>query len=151
LERLRERIEAGESALQRLEEIIAMANHSAVERDAAIQRFEFTFEALWKAAKEFLWEIEGVENGSPKSVIRSCREVGLFNDGETVAALQMADDRNLTVHTYNEALAIKIFERIKSYTPMLRIWLERMVKKIEECQGDGVVDIPLSGKSYRRV
>ncbi|WP_181351246.1 nucleotidyltransferase substrate binding protein [Thalassobacillus sp. CUG 92003] len=51
-----------------------------VERDAAIQRFKFSFEASWKAAKEYLYDIEGVDAGSPKSVIRSCKEVHLLED-----------------------------------------------------------------------
>lgn len=126
MERLKERLEVAENALERLEEILVIENPSAVERDAAIQRFEFTFETVWKAAKDFLYEVEGIEAGSPKSVIRTCREVGIFDNEETEKALHMTDDRNLTVHTYNETLALKIFRRIRFYAPLLRKWLEKM-------------------------
>jgi nucleotidyltransferase substrate binding protein (TIGR01987 family) len=91
-----------------------------------LQRFEYTFEAVWKAAKQLLLELEGLDMGSPKSVIRASREMGILDEEETVEALQMADDRNLTVHTYNEALASAIYERLKGYVVLLRHWLEEM-------------------------
>ena len=42
---------------------------SKIERDAAIQRFEYSFEATWKSAQRFLAVVEGVEAGSPKSTV----------------------------------------------------------------------------------
>lgn len=130
MERLREKITTAETALQRLEEILVIEELSAIERDAAIQRFEFTFEILWKCAKDYLYKVEGLEIASPKGVIRSCREVKLFNEEETIKALQMADDRNLTVHTYNETLAIKICLRIREYAPLMKKWLNSIRKKV---------------------
>ena len=44
------------------------------------------------------------------------------------AALLMADDRNLTVHTYDEALAEAVFARIRAgHIPLLRRWVEAMM------------------------
>lgn len=124
MERLKERLEIAQKALERLEEILVIEDYSDVERDAAIQRFEFTFETVWKAAKDYLFVVEGIEAGSPKGVIRSCREIGVLDDEETEMALHMTDDRNLTVHTYNEKLAGEIFQRIRVYAPLLRKWLK---------------------------
>jgi nucleotidyltransferase substrate binding protein (TIGR01987 family) len=126
MERLRERLITAGKALATLEEVMALTRPSAIERDAALQRFEYTFEAVWKAAKQLLLELEGLDMGSPKSVIRASREMGILDEEETVEALQMADDRNLTVHTYNEALASAIYERLKGYVVLLRHWLEEM-------------------------
>ena len=53
-----------------------------MERDALIQRFEFSFELLWKCAKEYLYVEEGIDAASPKKVIRCCRELGLLDEGE---------------------------------------------------------------------
>ncbi len=89
-----------------------LVNPTAIERDAAIQRFEYSFEAIWKTVKRYLDVVEGVEVASPKSVIRASMDNGLLNDRQVRAALLMADDRNLTSHTYNEALADEIFSRI---------------------------------------
>ena len=69
MERLRQRVSTAKRALATLQELIELDTLSVVERDAAIQRFEYTFEALWKAGKAFLKEIEGLEVGSPKGVI----------------------------------------------------------------------------------
>ena len=29
-------------------------------------------------------------------------EIGIFDEGETISVLELVDDRNETVHTYNE-------------------------------------------------
>jgi hypothetical protein len=73
-----ERIEAARKAMLAFQEVMQIEKTTTIERDAAIHRFEFTFEAVWKAAKEVLFEREGIDVGSPKGVIRSCREVGIF-------------------------------------------------------------------------
>lgn len=126
MERLLERLATAKRALASLEELMSLTSPSQIEKDASLQRFEYTFEAVWKAAKLFLFEIEGLDEGSPKSVIRACHRIGILNTEETIAALQMADDRNLTVHTYDEPLSLAIYERIKGYAPLLRHWLEKM-------------------------
>lgn len=129
MERLRERLDMAEKTLNRFREAMALTNPNSLERDAAIQRFEFTFEAQWKAAKHFLTVIEGIDAASPKGVVRSCREVGLLDDSEAIIALKMADDRNLTVHTYNEALAVEIHSRLNHYCLLIEKWLTEMKKR----------------------
>ncbi len=126
MERLHERLIITEKALTKFEEVMSIQYPSSVERDASILRFKFTFEAVWKAAKQMIYDIEGADVGSPKGVIRSCREVGVFDQTETVYALKMVDDRNLTVHTYNEALAEEIYERLQQHLDLLKIWLGRV-------------------------
>lgn len=129
MERLVQKLEVAEKAHQSLARLMSNAKPSDVERDAAIQRFEFAFEALWKASRQFLLVVEGIDVGSPKGVIRVCRENGILNENESIHALQMADDRNMTVHTYNEALAKEIFQRIKEHTYLLGVWLARMKER----------------------
>ncbi len=81
---------------------------------------------MWKAAQAYLRVVEGLDIASPKGVVRSCRELGLLTEAETVQCLKMADDRNLTVHTYNEPLALAIYERILGH--MDRIGLRGHIK-----------------------
>ena len=130
MERLRERIEIAKKALNSLEEAIARANPTLTERDAAIQRFEYTVEAVWKAGQRYLQIVEGFEEGSPKGVIRRSREVGILEENLTSSALEMIDDRNLTAHTYNESLAALIFQRLSDYAGLMRVWLERMENRM---------------------
>jgi len=129
VERLIERITDSEKALIAFREVMAIEQPTTIERDAAIQRFEFTFEAIWKAAREMLYKVEGIDIGSPKGVIRACREVNIFSDAETVTALNMVDDRNLAVHTYNESLAKQIYSRLSGYLILMGKWIELITKK----------------------
>lgn len=55
---------------------------------------------------------EVIDAASPKSMLRYCREIGILSD-EEATVLQMADDRNLSVHTHNEPLAVKIHHRFQ--------------------------------------
>lgn len=51
-------------------------------RDASIQRFEYTFEATWKAAQAVLLDRFGVELALPKPVVRASLENGLLTEEE---------------------------------------------------------------------
>jgi len=126
--RVLERIQVAEKALATLKELAFLQDPSLVERDAAIQRFEYTFEAFWKVLQVYLREVEGLEGASPKGVIRLAREVGLLGEEEARLALGMVDDRNLTVHTYNESLAQAIFRRLPEYTRLMEQVLGRLQK-----------------------
>jgi len=130
VERLDERIAEAEKALKSLEEALAATKPTAIERDAAIMRFAFTFEAAWKAAQRYLAEREGVEVGSPKRCIRQSRSAGVLTDAETDRAILMADDRNLVVHTYREPLAVAIFARLPSHAIVIAAWLAAMRRQL---------------------
>ena len=127
MERLEQRLDMARRALTTFHELSDLESPTTVERDAAIQRFEYTFEAMWKAAQRYLQVREGRAEGSPKGAIRGCREVGLLSNSDTTAALAMADDRNLTVHTYNEALASVLFARLGGHAALLDRWLAGLV------------------------
>ena len=120
-----QRLAIASQALATLDELADQPANKIV-RDATIQRFEYTFEATWKAAQAVLLERFGVELASPKPVVRASFENGLLSEEEARAALAMVDHRNLTAHTYNEALADEIFAAISGYRKLLRNWLERM-------------------------
>ncbi|MEN3040155.1 MAG: nucleotidyltransferase substrate binding protein [Bacteroidia bacterium] len=124
------RLSTAEKALRSLE-AIALPPRSEVERDAAIQRFEYTFEVLWKAAVAILQEVYGIKYASPKPVIRACRENGLLSPEEAALALQMTDHRNLTSHTYNPEVAELIASHLPAYRRLLLVWLERLRMAVE--------------------
>lgn len=126
MDRLKERLDIAAKALKTLTELSLAGAVDDIVRDAAIQRFEYTFEAVWKAAQLYLREKEGLEEGSPKGVVRSCLQVGLLTDPQARRAMQMIDDRNLTVHTYNEELARQIFARLQGYADLMTAWLQAM-------------------------
>ena len=89
---------------------------SVIVRDAAIQRFEYTFEAFWKFLREYLKEKEGIIANSPKSCFRETFSIGYLNEEETIWFLEMTDKRNATSHTYKEEVAEAIYASLKEYT-----------------------------------
>jgi nucleotidyltransferase substrate binding protein (TIGR01987 family) len=126
VDRLNQRLEQAGRALKSLQALAGLSEPSLVERDAAIQRFEYTVEAVWKAAKAVLSERYGVELASPKPVVRACAQNGLLEESDARVAMDMIDDRNLTAHTYNEELAAAIFGGLAGYTALLGRWLDSM-------------------------
>jgi len=130
MERLKQRLAVAERASRSLRELVEANASTQIERDAAIQRFEYTFEAVWKAAQRFLLVVEGRSEGSPKACVRASRETGLLSEATAERALLMADDRNLTVHTYNESLADAIRRRLPDHLAVLDDWLAAMNRKV---------------------
>jgi nucleotidyltransferase substrate binding protein (TIGR01987 family) len=82
-------------------------------RDASIQRFEFTYELLWKTIKNFLEDIHGVRTVSPRQVFKEAFALELI-DKEDVF-LEMIEARNLLSHTYNENQAIQVYGKLPSF------------------------------------
>jgi nucleotidyltransferase substrate binding protein (TIGR01987 family) len=105
-------------ALKTLKEIIQTL-YSIIVRDSTIQRFEYCFEISWKFLKEYLRIHEGIICNSPKSCFREAFKVNLLTEEETIKALEMTDDRNLTSHTYHEELADEIYRKIPEYYALM--------------------------------
>jgi len=95
--------------------------------DATIQRFEFTFELFWKTMKTFLNQ-KGVEVNYPKDVLKEAYASHFLED--EAIWLGIIKDRNLTSHTYDEALADEIFNRIKLYVPVFRQAFDKLAKTV---------------------
>jgi nucleotidyltransferase substrate binding protein (TIGR01987 family) len=113
-----ERLTLTKKALSALDEALTLP-YSKIIRDASIQRFKFILETVWKLAQRYLILHEGIETGSPKAVIRGCFQTNLLEEKETQTPLQAINDRNLTVHTYNEVLAELIYQNLLRYYPIL--------------------------------
>lgn len=124
--RLSERLAEARRPLASFEELATRRERSIIERDAAIMRFAYTFEAVWKAAQLYLYEHEGIEVGSPKQSVRASRRVGLLSDEQAEAALSMTDDRNLVVHVYREPVASDLDTRLPLHAVILASWLGAM-------------------------
>ena len=115
---LPKKLEDARHALKTLQEALD-EDYTILVRDASIQRFEYTVEAVWKCLQVYLRERDGIECYSPKSCLREAGASGLLKEEDVVTALEMVDDRNLTAHTYHEELAEKIFRRLSSYSRIM--------------------------------
>ena len=103
--RVHQRLQMVRRALATLQELTPLTSPTLVEREAAIQRFEYSTEACWKAAQSVLSMHFGLELASPKSVVWASAQNGLLTEAAARLAMDLVDDRNLTSHTDNEALA----------------------------------------------
>jgi nucleotidyltransferase substrate binding protein (TIGR01987 family) len=125
---VKRRVALAQRAVTTLESVLHEPKSELV-RDAAIQRFECSFEAVWKATQRYLRDIEGVEAASPAAAIRAAHAIGLLDEPSARLALEMLGDRNLTVHTYNEALAEEIFARLPRYAALLASWFAALAAR----------------------
>ena len=98
-------------AVSRLKEVLEAGTDVDFVYDAAIQRFEFTYELGWKLLRAYL-SYNGIEEvNTPREAFKEAFATGLIDDGELW--IEMIKDRNLTSHTYNETVAISIYNRVK--------------------------------------
>ncbi|MBI4366670.1 MAG: nucleotidyltransferase substrate binding protein [Deltaproteobacteria bacterium] len=86
------------------------ADGDELKQDGVIQRFEFTFELLWKTVKLFLAYL-GKAIGTPREALKEAFRQGFFADEQTY--LEMLEDRNLCSHAYDFATARRIFTKIQ--------------------------------------
>jgi len=128
MERLKLKQQDAASALKTLESVLREP-FSTIIRDAAIQRFEYTFEAVWKFTKEYLKEKEGIVSGSPKAVFREMLSLGFADENQTAALLEMVDSRNDTVHTYKEEIAQAIFSKLPGYVTLMQNLLDKLADR----------------------
>ena len=112
-------------SIARFSEILS-APKTVANRDSAIKRFELTYELAWKSIKERL-EFEGIVARSP----RDCLEQALAKEmiADDPLWLRMLEDRNASVHTYNEKLANDIYGRLKPYLRLFRLLCQSLKGK----------------------
>ena len=115
-----------QDSVQRLTEGISQAQDE-LDKDGVIQRFEFTFELLWKTLKVLL-ESEGIDCVTPKECLKSAFRIGIIKDEQIV--LDMLEDRNKTSHIYDEKESKKVFEKIKEeYLPSIQGILDKLKQR----------------------
>lgn len=107
-------------ALQTLNEALEKKKDDII-RDSVIKRFEYAYELCWKTVKLFLRTNKGLDVFSPKDCFRELRNVEVVSDKETEILLQMVNDRNEIIHTYNEKYANELYNEIsKKYYKLMR-------------------------------
>ena len=71
---------------------------------------------------------EGILCRSPRSCIKEAFSIGLIKDEYNW--LDILDDRNLSVHTYDEELAEQLYSRLKSHHKAMKSLLEEIKEKL---------------------
>jgi len=111
--RWKQRFQNYKRALATLKSAVELAESrelTDLEKQGMIQGFEFTLELAWNVMKDFL-EWKGITGiiGSKDSV-RQAFSNNLIEDGQVW--MDMIKDRNLAVHSYDEAAAEKLVAAI---------------------------------------
>ncbi len=114
LDRRKIRFKSLKETYTKLTEAINKGKNDSIVVDATIQRFEFTFELMWKVLKDYI-EYLGFNDlpQGPKSILQFAFKNGIIENEEAYS--NMLVDRNSTTHIYDEKMATHIFENIKKY------------------------------------
>ena len=98
-------------------------------QEGLIQRFEYTHELAWKVMKDYA-EYQGYTDvrGS-RDAIRKALEMGLVDDRRWMETIE---DRNLTVHNYDNEIASEIYENIMgTYYSLFIAFAQKMQSLVE--------------------
>jgi nucleotidyltransferase substrate binding protein (TIGR01987 family) len=111
--RWRQRFNSYRTALKQLGEAVVLRRHrplTNLEKQGAIQAFEYTYELGWNTLKDYLTYQGIIGLVGARDTIREAFRRELIRDGD--GWMEMLSDRNLTSHTYNENVAEEIVRRV---------------------------------------
>ena len=124
-------------ALVKLNQAVELLSEQITREDAIdellqeglIQRFEYTHELAWKVMKDYA-EYQGyVDVRGSRDAIRKALEMNLIDDKRWMNTIE---DRNLTVHNYDNEIASEIYDNIMNiYAPLFVAFESKMQSLIE--------------------
>jgi len=99
-------------------------------KSGQIQKFQFTVELLWKTVQVFLYEVDGLDVITPKSVAKAFVESG-YCDYETYELfIRAINDRNQLSHIYRQEMAESIWQRLPEYVCLIEQIVNAILSKI---------------------
>ncbi|TAF73174.1 MAG: nucleotidyltransferase [Bacteroidetes bacterium] len=120
------KIDDFEKALNKFAEVAYKPNKTELERDATIQRFEFTYEIAWKCLKKAL-ESRGADKIAFTRDVFKSSLIGDYIDDEALWS-EIISNRNLSVHTYNEAFIVILESKLALYCDTMKLLLQNLKK-----------------------
>ena len=123
MERIDRRLAEAAAALAALDELAGKAERTLVERDSAVLRLVYSFEAVWKACQKMLAAMENVSAVSPNATIRAARALAWPSDEDAEAAIKLGEERNLAVDMYRDQVGQQIEAHFAAHAALLRRWL----------------------------
>lgn len=103
-----------ENSLQRLGEVVEIYKKNpqdAIVRDSLIQRFEFTYSITLKTLRKYFIErafvVDDVNKLSFNEMVRTAMQLNLLKS-DLAKWTEFREMRNLTSHTYDENVALKV-------------------------------------------
>ena len=90
------------------------------------QKFEYTMELCWKAIKAFLKQQDGIDEASPKKVVKAYYLAGYVTEDDYLQLTQAIDDRNKLSHIYEAEEFRAILARLPGYAPIMQRILDTL-------------------------
>jgi uncharacterized protein YutE (UPF0331/DUF86 family) len=129
MERLDRRLTEAASALATLDELAGKSERTLLERDSAVLRLIYSYEAIWKACQKVLAALENVSAASPNATIRAARALGWLTDEDAQAAIKLGEERNLVVNMYRHQVGQQMEAHLAADADLLRRWLEALQRR----------------------
>ena len=121
-----DRLSELKTAFSRLEEAISNVKDQ-LDKDGAIQRFEFVFELLWKTLKDYAQDKGRLDANSPKDAFRVAADLGLIDDLQIW--FEFLNNRNTAAHIYDEDSANKIYSNIPNFISSVKTLINTIENK----------------------
>lgn len=100
-------------------------------QNGCAQKFEYTTELCWKAIKFFLKEKEGVDEASPKKIIKAYYLGSYASEDDYLQLLEAVEDRNRLSHIYDAATFNSILARLPGYAALFERVSAQLIKDTE--------------------
>lgn len=84
------------------------------------QKFEYTVELCWKSLKNALRQLEGIDEASPKKVVKAWYRAGYLSEDDYRDLQAAIDDRNRLSHVYDADGFNAIIARLPGYAELLQ-------------------------------
>jgi hypothetical protein len=134
MERLERRLAEAGAALATLDELVGKRQRSLVERDSAVLRLIYSYEAVWKACQKLLATLENISAASPNATIRAARNLEWLSDEDARAAIKLGEERNLAVHMYRDQVGQQIEQHLAAHAALLHRWLDGLRKRTAQIE-----------------
>lgn len=109
---MKNKIKNFQKCLENLEEVLGKEAND-IYRDSAILRFELCVETAWKAVQAIA-KVEGFEDvNSPRKAFQKALSLEFISNEDVWSDVLRA--RNLTIHTYNESVAVELYGELPKF------------------------------------
>ena len=87
------------------------------------------FKAISKRSLKRFLEHEGVRAKTPRDVFKEAFRLGYLKEGDTFWS-QMIEDRNLTSHSYDQKVALALYQRLNQYCAPFEAILQKLQARL---------------------
>lgn len=121
-----------ENSLQRLGEVVEIYKKNpqdTIVRDSLIQRFEFTYSITLKTLRKYFIErafiVDDVNKLSFNEMVRTAMQLNLLKS-DLAKWTEFREMRNLTSHTYDENVALKVSGIVPDFYEEIKYLLKEL-------------------------